>query len=137
MVLNASGGILMENEILWKDRKRCLFFGLPWSFTKYSLTADRLFIETGMLSTTENEVRLYRVMDLSLNRSLFQRIFGLGTIHCCTADKSMKDFDIINIKNAKEIKERIAELVEAQRDAKRVSSREFIGSDMDDDVELP
>lgn len=127
----------MENEILWKDRKRCLFFGLPWSFTKYSLTADRLFIETGMLSTTENEVRLYRVMDLSLNRSLFQRIFGLGTIHCCTADKSMKDFDIINIKNAKEIKERIAELVEAQRDAKRVSSREFIGSDMDDDVELP
>lgn len=127
----------MENEILWKDRKRCLFFGLPWSFTKYSLTADRLFIETGMLSTTENEVRLYRVMDLSLNRSLFQRIFGLGTIHCCTADKSMKDFDIINIKNAKEIKERIAELVEQQRDAKRVSSREFIGSDMDDDVELP
>lgn len=127
----------METEVLWKDRKRSLFFGLPWSFTKYSLTADRLFIETGMLNTTENEVRLYRVMDLSLNRSLIQRIFGLGTILCCSADKTMKDFEIKNIKNSKEVKEQIADLVEQQRDAKRVSSREFIGSDMDDDAEMP
>mgnify|MGYP000064782610 FL=1 len=51
-------------NIVWKDRKRTLF-GLPWSFTKYSLSDDRLFISTGFLSTKEDEVRLYRIMDIT------------------------------------------------------------------------
>lgn len=118
-------------EYLWSDRKRTIF-GLPLSFTKYSLTKDRLFIQTGLLSTKEDEVRLYRIMDISLTRSLGQKMFGLGTIHCCSADKTLGDFDIKNIKNPRNTKELIAELVEKQRDEKRVVSREFM---QDDDVE--
>lgn len=83
---------------IWSDRKR-IFCGLPWTFTTYTLTSDRLFIETGVLGKHEDEVRLYRILDISLSRSFSQRIFGLGTIHCCSADKTMGDFDIINIKN--------------------------------------
>ena len=71
-----------------KDRNR-IIFGLPWTFTKYSLSEDRLFISTGLLSTKEDEVRLYRIMDLSLERKLWQRLFGLGTIKCCSADKTL------------------------------------------------
>ena len=118
-------------EYLWSDRKRTIF-GLPLSFTKYSLTKDRLFIQTGLLSTKEDEVRLSRIMDISLTRSLGQKMFGLGTIHCCSADKTLGDFDIKNIKNPRNTKELIAELVEKQRDEKRVVSREFM---QDDDVE--
>ena len=59
-------------DYIWSDRKRTLF-GLPLSFTKYRLTEDRLFIEKGFLSKNEDEVRLYRILDLSLNRSLGQR----------------------------------------------------------------
>ena len=33
---------------LWKDRKRIL--GMPISFTKYALTEDRIFMETGLLN---------------------------------------------------------------------------------------
>ena len=51
-------------EIIWKDRKR-IFFGLPWTFTKYSISEDRLFISTGFFSVKEDEVRLYRIMDVS------------------------------------------------------------------------
>ena len=91
-------------EIKWKDRKR-IIFGLPWTFTKYSLTEDRLFISTGLLSTKEDEVRLYRIMDLSLERKLWQRLFGLGTIKCCSADKTLGDFEIKNIKDSKNVKE--------------------------------
>jgi len=89
-------------DYIWSDRKRTLF-GLPLSFTKYRLTEDRLFIEKGFLSKNEDEVRLYRILDLSLNRSLGQRIFGVGTIHCYSADKSMNEFDILSIKRSKEI----------------------------------
>lgn len=112
-------------NIVWKDRKRTLF-GLPWSFTKYSLSDDRLFISTGFLSTKEDEVRLYRIMDISLNRTLGQRIFGLGTIKCCSADKTLGDFEIKNIKKSRDVKELLSEMVEDERNRKKVTSREFI-----------
>ena len=112
-------------NIVWKDRKRTLF-GLPWSFTKYSLSDDRLFISTGFLSTKEDELRLYRIMDISLKRTLGQRIFGLGTIKCCSADKTLGDFEIKNIKKSKDVKELLSEMVENERNRKKVTSREFI-----------
>ena len=123
-------------DFLWSDRKRTLF-GLPLSFTKYSMTEERLFIEQGFLNKKEDEVRLYRIMDVSLSRSFGQRLFGVGTIHCCSADKSMKDFDILSIKHPKDVKEQLSELVEKQRDAKRVTNREFMSDhhDMDDDFD--
>lgn len=122
-----------ENYI-WKDRKRTIF-GLPWSFTVYKLTEEKLLIETGFFSKNEEEVRLYRIMDLTLKRSFGQRIFGLGTVHCCTADKSTPEFDILKIKKAKEVKNLISDLVEKQRDAKRITAREFMddGDDGHDD----
>ena len=109
-------------NIVWKDRKRTIF-GLPWSFTKYSLSDDRLFISTGFLSTKEDEVRLYRIMDISLNRTLGQRMFGLGTIKCCSADKTLGDFEIKNIKKSKDVKEMLSEMVEEERNRKKVTSR--------------
>ena len=112
-------------NIVWKDRKRTLF-GLPWSFTKYSLSDDRLFISTGFFNTKEDEVRLYRIMDISLNRTLGQRMFGLGTIKCCSADKTLGDFEIKNIKKSRDVKELLSEMVEDERNRKKVTSREFI-----------
>ena len=123
---------MSEINCIWKDRKRT-FLGLPWSFTKYKLTEDRLFIETGFLNSVENEVRLYRILDLQLTRSLGQKIFGLGTIKIKSADKTLADFEIKNIKNSKEVKEQLSQLVEDMRDKKRVVNREMmISSDSDD-----
>lgn len=118
-------------EIIWKDRKR-IFFGLPWTFTKYSLSEDRLFISTGFFSVKEDEVRLYRIMDVSLERKLWQRMCGLGTIKCCSADKTMGDFEIRNIKKSREVKEMLSNMVEDERTKKKVSSREFMDHDRDD-----
>ena len=121
-----------KSKTLWSDRKRTIF-GLPLSFTKYRLDADRLFIETGFLSKREDEVRLYRILDMSLTRSLGQRIFGVGTIRCCSADKTLGDFEIKNIKKPYEVKELLSEMVEKQRMEKRVSNREFMGHDSHDE----
>ena len=119
---------MAEREFVWQDRKR-IIFGLPWTFTKYRLTREKLYIEKGFLNKQEEEIRLYRIMDLSLRRPLGQRIFGLGTIHCCTADKSTPEFDILRIKNASDVKEMLSDMVEQQRDEKRISAREFMMDD--------
>lgn len=131
-----------NTDILWKDKKRG-FLGLPLSFTKYSLTKERLFVETGFLNSVENEVRLYRILDVQMTRTLGQKMFGLGSINVHSSDASLKDFTIKNIKKPKYVKELLSELVEKQRDEKRVVNRELMASsqdedeidDIDDDVE--
>ena len=122
--------IIMENgiEFIWKDRKRNAL-GLPWTFTKYSLSEDRLFVESGLLKTVENEVRLYRILDLSLSRTLSQKIFGIGTIKVSSADKTLGDFEIKNIKKPDKVKEALSRLVEENREKKRVSGREYMGEE--------
>lgn len=114
------------NDLLWHDRKRWTFFGLPFTFTRYSVNKERFFISKGFLNVTDDEVRLYRIMDISVKRSLRQRIFGLGTIMVCSGDKTMRDFSIVNIKKPIETKELLSDLVERQRDAKRVVNREHM-----------
>lgn len=115
---------MQEAQILWRDRKR-IIFGLPWTFTKYALTEEKLLIETGVLSKRE-EVRLYRIMDVTLTRNLGERMFNLGTIHCCSADKSTPEFDIRRVKNAGRVKNLLSDCIEKERMAKRISGREFM-----------
>ncbi len=119
-------------ETLWTDKKRTLF-GLPLSFTRYTLKEDRLFIETGFLTSREDEVRLYRILDVQLVRTLGQKIFGVGTIYVKSADKTLGDFEIKNIKKPKDVKELLSEVVEKQRQMNRVSNRELLDYDDDDD----
>ena len=121
----------MEQNLVWKDRKR-IWCGLPWTFTKYELSTDKLVIKTGFFNQNDDEGRLYRILDISLKRSLFQRIFGLGTIRCNSVDKTMKNFDITNIKNSERVKDQLSDLIEESRRSNRVSSREFM-TELDDD----
>lgn len=124
----------MKQDIVWKDRKRP-FCGLPLSFTVYSCDSERLFVKTGIFNIEENEVRLYRVLDLKLTRSFIQRIFGVGTIVISSSDRLMGNFEIKDIKHSWDIKEMLSELVEKQRDAKHVSSREYMNGACNDSVD--
>lgn len=114
---------MIHKKAIWHDRKRN-FLGLPWTFTIYELTEDRLYINTGILNSREDEVRLYRITDLTLTRSLWQKITGTGTIHCDSADKTMQNFDILNVKNSIEVKEMLPDSVEQARRRNRVYARE-------------
>ena len=123
----------MDNDrqsALWYERKRTLF-GLPLSFTKYYFLDEKLIVKSGFLRLREEEIRFYRILDVSLTQTLGQRIFGLGTIHLCSADKSMPELDIMNIKKPKKAKDLLSDLVEKARDDKRISAHEFIGSGLD------
>ena len=120
---------------LWQDRKRHL--GMPISFTVYSLSEDRLFRETGLLNRTYEEVLLYRIRDISLKRSLWQMIFGVGTIIVHSSDKSSGTLEIENVKSPKQVKELIHQLVEESKTRRRFRFGEFdtIGDDNEDIAE--
>lgn len=112
---------------LWKDRKRIL--GLPITFTRYRLSEDRIFRETGLLNLKEEEVLLYRVQDLELKRSLFQRIFGVGTVCVHSSDKTTPHLDLLNIKNPREVKELLHRQVEEKKLSRRMRTTELLGSE--------
>lgn len=112
---------------LWKDRKRIL--GLPITFTRYRLSDDRIFRETGLLNLKEEEVLLYRVRDLELKRSLFQRIFGVGTVCVHSSDKATPHLDLLNIKKPREVKELLHRQVEEMKLSRRMRTTELLGSE--------
>ena len=114
-------------EYLWKDRKR--YLGLPLSFTRYRLSEDRLFCETGFFNIKSDEVLLYRVRDLQLNMSLGQRIFGVGTVCVISSDKSVPHLDLKNVKNPRRVKELIHQHVEEAKDKRRMRATELVGGE--------
>lgn len=119
-----------KDKLLWYDRKR-IWCGLPWTFTKYGLSEDRLFVETGLFTTKHYDARLYRIMNTSMSCTLIQKIFGLGTIHIDGTDKDLGCYDLINVKNCAQIKELIDDAVEKERVRNKVVVREY-ASDADD-----
>lgn len=117
-------------EYLWKDRKR--YFGLPLSFTRYALSEDRLFLSVGLLNIRDDEVLLYRVRDIDTERTLFQRLFGVGTITVMSSDKSMPNLVLKNVKDPVLVKEIIHEQVEEMKIRRRVRVGEILGNEIDD-----
>ena len=129
-------GITMSINIkcLWKDRKRHL--GLPLSFTRYQMSEDRLFISEGFLNIKDDEVLLYRVRDIDTRRSLWQRLFGVGTVTVLSSDKTMPTLVLKNVKDPLMVKELIHNQVEEMKIQRRVRFGEIATTDMDGDDDL-
>ncbi len=115
---------------IWHDRKRIL--GMPISFTRYALSEDRLFLRRGFLNVRHDEIVLYRVRDLRVSVSLWQRIFGVGSVMVVSTDKSIPELTLKNIRQPNEVKELIHEHVEKMKIERRMRIGEM-SMDMDDD----
>ena len=101
------------------ERKRWLFLGLPFTFTKYTVNEEKLIINKGLLKTTEDTCYLYKIIDIKLERSLCERIFGMGTIVCYTGDVTDKVIRLIHIKNSKVINDFLLDQSEEMRRKRR------------------
>lgn len=115
------------NKIMWHDRRR--YFGLPLSFTKYALTEDTVVRETGLLNLKEENVLLYRVLDIELLRPLVQRIFGCGTIVLHSSDQTSPELRILSVKNPKAVKEQVFQAVEEAKLRRRMRTTELLDAD--------
>ena len=117
------------------ERKRWLFFGLPFTFTKYMIKEDVITTDKGLLKTVENDCYMYKVQDVQHSATLIEKIFGLGTVTCFTGDTTDPLLLLTHIKHSKEVKEFILEYSEKARIKRRTVNMLDIGSgvhDMDD-----
>lgn len=118
------------------ERKRWVFFGLPFTFTKYSIREDMITITTGLFTTVENDCYMYKVQDVERTASLGERIFGLGTIICFTGDTTHPQLVMQHIKNSRAIKEFILKESEEARLKRRTVNMLDIGSGDIDNIDL-
>lgn len=118
------------------ERKRLLFFGLPFTFTKYKVNERGITINSGLLNTTENDCYLYKVQDVELKTSLAERIFGLGTVACYTGDNTHPQLYLEHIRHAKEVKDYILHASEmARRKRRTLNTLNIDADDIDMDAD--
>jgi len=114
-----------KKDFIWKDRRRR--FGLPLSFTRYYIKENRFFLSTGFFNLEEHEMLMYRILDLSLKRSFFDKLFGVGTVTLYTADETNKQIILKKIKHPHAIRDLISKIVEEERTKLHIRGREMYG----------
>jgi uncharacterized membrane protein YdbT with pleckstrin-like domain len=122
--------------MIFVERKRIKFLGLPFSFTKYTITEEKLTITTGFLSITEDDAYMYKIQDVRLTRSLAERMFKIGTITCYTGDTTHPELVLLHIKHSGKIKDFIMQSSEEARRKRRAMHMLDIDAEDLNDSEL-
>ena len=118
------------------------FFGFPlvayfakklnYARTEYKFSEDRLEFDEGFFTVTEKVVKFRDVKEVTLRKTIFQRIYDLGTIYLATdatgssgrtnvfnalgfGNISASGVGVCDIPNPDEIYERVRRLVDTQR----------------------
>lgn len=118
--------------MVYIERKRIKLFGLPFSFTEYKINEEKITITRGFLSIVEDDVLMYKIQDIRLTKSVFERINGLGTITCYTGDTTHPLLKLYHIKNANKIKQFIMDSSEEARRKRRTLHNMYINSQTED-----
>lgn len=125
-----------ESPIVFQERKRWLFFGLPFTFTKYVIREEVISFDIGLFTTVENDCYMYKVQDVQHSATLLEKMFKLGTVICHTGDKTHPKMVMEHIKHSKEIKNYILKQSEKARIKRRTVNMQNIGAnDFDGDID--
>lgn len=109
-----------KEEVIWK--------GGPSKFTaprkslteRYEATTERLKVDYGLLNRHTEEIELFRVQDLSVERSMFDRLFGVGDIVIHSGDATGGKIILWDVPDAERVKDIIRKASRVERQRHRV-----------------
>lgn len=93
-----------DENIKYRERKRWVFLGLPFTFTVYNIKDDVLTVDQGFFKKIENDCYMYKVQDVEHTQTFFERLVGLGTITCFTGDTTHPKLIIEHVKDPGKLK---------------------------------
>ena len=127
-----------SGNVLWQQRKRN-WCRIPFTFTVYTLTDKELSVKTGVLNEKFNLVKLFRIVDISVERTFLQRLFGMSTLVLDTRDQSSGNGVVVlkNIVHGFEVRQMLQDAVDASRSENGMTAREFIGGPAGSGLEGP
>jgi len=105
------GGAILALAVLYLVLDRLL--------TSYELTNQRLILRKGILIRVLDEIELYRIRDVKLTRSIFQRLMALGSIHIDSTDGT-GNITLVSVPGSPDVRERIRDVSESQRRSRSV-----------------
>jgi uncharacterized membrane protein YdbT with pleckstrin-like domain len=132
LALLLSAGIVVGG-IFFPPAFAALILPLVWMIWRYlvirceafELTSQRLRISKGVFNQKIDEIELYRVKDVLVEKKWWMRVFGLGSLHLETSDRSLPQVTIPAIPDATNLRETLRREVENVRDKKRVRELDF------------
>ena len=98
------------------------------SSTRYRLTTQRLFVQTGLIAKKLEEVELFRVKDVTLSQGILQRLLGVGNVVVLSSDDTTPRLELAGILNPVEVKEQIRNAFRASRQREGLRMGEYIPS---------
>jgi len=83
--------------------------------TSYSITSQRIVIQTGILNVTSHQIELYRLKDYSREQTLWARIFGYVNVLVVSTDRILPRARLWGLPHAREITESIRRAAQIAR----------------------
>ena len=96
--------------------------------TRYRLTSQRLFAQTGLIAKNLEEVELFRVKDVTLSQGVLDRLLGVGTVTVLSTDDTAPELDLAGIRDPLAAKEALRTAFRAARQREGLRTGEFIAS---------
>ena len=125
-----------DNGTVLEEKKRWGFFGLPFTFTKYTIKENVVTIDSGFFTKVQDDCYMYKIQDVKLRKTLTQRWFKLGDVVCYTGDTTHHELVLKNIRNSDEIKDFILKYSEQQRIKRRTINTLNIDAAIDDITDI-
>ena len=96
--------------------------------TRYRLTTQRLFAQTGLIAKNLEEVELFRVKDVTLRQGVLDRLLGVGTVTVLSTDDTAPKLELAGIRDPVAAKEALRTAFRAARQREGLRTGEFIAS---------
>lgn len=100
--------------------------------TTYEVMDDRLILHRGIFLKSIDEIELYRVKDVRIDFSIINQVANIGTISITSSDETTRDGPLVirDVAHARDRRERLRELVNANRRMRGVREIDMVHDDL-------